>query len=265
MRHPKRFSSLTLTSIAYLATTVACSSGAAPELSGLSDQVAQVGTELKFELAGTDPDGDQLSYSFRAANIEGLENRAQVSVSPSGNGVFRWTPISADVGEHAFDFTVSDGDHKTTVTITIDVKSAIGSATAPVFRQPLGSGTTIDLAKRKCVELQIVIEDQDSAQVDLAMEEPVIEGATLNQQDGLTASFTWCPTKEQEAETRYTLTLSADDGANPKTLKNYLIVLRGGTGQNCPGEAPTITHTPTSASTILNLTVDGRFRDDKGL
>lgn len=265
MRYAIQLSSLTLTSIAALATTVACGGGGAPELSGLTDQVAQVGTELKLELAGTDPDGDQLSYSFKAADLEDLSDRAQISVSPSGNGVFRWTPVAADVGEHAFDFTVSDGDNKTTVTINIDVKSAIGSATAPVFRQPLGSGTTIDLVKKKCVELSIVVEDQDSAQVELAMEEPIIEGATLNQQDGLTASFMWCPTKEQEAENRYTLTISADDGSNPKTLKNYLVVLRGGTGENCPGAAPTITHTPSNENTIVNLTVDATFRDDKGL
>ena len=266
MRFPITRCSLTLTSLVALATTVACSGGGAPELSGLNDQVAQVGTELKIELVGTDPDGDQLSYSFKAADLEDISDRAQVSVSPSGNGVFRWTPVASDVGEHAFDFTVSDGGNSTTVTITIDVKSAIGSATAPVFRQPLGSGTTIDLVKKKCVELQIVIEDQDSAQVELTMEEPIIEGARLDQTDGLTASFSWCPTKEQEAETRYTLTIAANDGTNPKTLKNYLIVLRGGSPTtNCPGTAPTISHTPTNESTIVNLTVDATFRDDKGL
>ncbi len=256
---------LTMTSLTCLATAVACGSGGAPELNGLSDQVAQVGTELKLDLNGTDPDGDQLTYGFKAADLENLTDRAQVSVSPSGTGVFRWTPVAQDVGEHAFDFTVSDGDNTSTVTITIDVKSAIGSATAPVFRQPLGSGTTIDLAKKKCVDLSIVIEDQDSAQVDLTMEEPIIEGASLNQQDGLTANFQWCPTKEQEAETRYTLVIAADDGENPKTLKNYLIVLRGGTGTNCPGAAPTISHTPSNENTIVNLTVDATFTDDKGL
>ncbi|MBA3396623.1 MAG: pre-peptidase C-terminal domain-containing protein [Deltaproteobacteria bacterium] len=254
-----------MTSLTCLATTVACGGGGAPELSGLSDQVAQVGAELKVDLNGTDPDGDQLTYGFKAADLDDLSDRAQVSVSPSGNGVFRWTPVASDVGEHAFDFTVSDGDNNTTVTITIDVKSAIGSATAPVFRQPLGSGTTIDLAKKKCVDLSIVIEDQDTAQVNLTMEEPIIEGASLNQQDGLTANFQWCPTKEQEAETRYTLVIGADDGENPKTLKNYLIVLRSGATAACPGTAPTIAHTVSNENTIVGLTVDATFTDDKGL
>ncbi|MGN6110238.1 MAG: pre-peptidase C-terminal domain-containing protein [Kofleriaceae bacterium] len=237
-----------------------------PELSGLVDQVAQVGTELKIDLNGTDPDGDQLTYGYRAgSDLQDLANRALVTVSPSGNGVFRWTPIASDVGKHSFDFTVSDGDHETVVTIEIDVRSAIGSATAPIFREPLGSGTTLDLSKRDCLDLAVVIEDQDTAQVTLRMEEPVIDGAELNQDDGLHATFRWCPTRAQAAENRYTLVLSADDGENPKTLKNYLIVLRGGGGASCPGAAPVITHTPANQSTIVGLTIDARVTDDKGL
>jgi hypothetical protein len=260
-----RISILTMTGLTCLATTVACGSGGAPELSGLTDQVAQVGTELKIDLMGTDPDGDQLTYGFRAADLADVNDRAAVSVSPSGAGVFRWTPLGSDVGEHAFDFTVSDGDNTTTVTINIDVRSAIGSATAPIFRQPLGSGTTLDLARKDCIDLDIVLEDQDNAQVTLTQEEPVIEGATLNQTDGLNATWQWCPTKEQEAENRYTLVLGADDGSNPKTLKNYLLVLRGGGGTNCPGGAPSISHTPSNESTVLDLTIDARVTDDKGL
>ena len=256
---------LTMTSLSCLATTVACGSGSAPELSGLTDQVAQVGTELQVDLNGTDPDGDQLSYGFRAADLPEVRDQAQVTVSPSGAGVFRWTPLAADVGEHSFDFTASDGDNTTTVTVTIDVKSAIGSATAPIFRQPLGTGTTIDLGKKKCVDLSVVVEDQDTAQVTVSMEEPVIEGATLNQDDGLTATFQWCPTKEQEAENRYTLVLAADDGENPKTMKPYLVVLRGNSGTNCPGAAPVIAHTAQDVSTISDLTIDAQVSDDKGL
>src|SRR5262245_18518860 len=257
---------LTLTSLTCLATTVACSSGGAPELSGLSDRVGQVGVELTIDLHGTRPDGDQLSYGFKTADeLKDLTSRANVTVSPSGAGVFRWTPNASDVGEHAFDFSASDGVNVTTVTVTIDVKSAIGSATSPVFRQPLGSGTTIDLQKKKCVDLSIVVEDQDTAQVKLALDEP-IEGAKLDQTDGSTARFSWCPTKEQEAESRYTIVLSADDGENPKTLKNYLVVLRGnsGGGTSCPGTAPVITHTPSNENTIVGLTVDATVTDDKG-
>src|SRR5690606_4449966 len=125
---------------------------------------------------------------------------------------------------------------ETIVTITIDVRSAIGSATAPIFRRPLTTGTPLDLAKKRCLDLEIVVEDQDTAQVTIAEEEPTIEGAELTQETGQTATWRWCPSRGQEGEARHTLILSADDGDNPKTIKNFLIVLRGtGDGANCPG------------------------------
>jgi hypothetical protein len=47
--------------------------------------------------------------------------------------------------------------------------------------------------------------------------------------DGLDATWHWCPTAQQiAASNRYTLELSADDGDNPKTIKDYVIVLGGG-------------------------------------
>ena len=262
----KRPGLLTMTAVTCLATTVACGNGGAPELSGMSDQVAQVGSELKIDLNGSDPEGDKLSYDYHAADLTDLDGHAQITLSPSGAGVFRWTPLAADVGPHAFDFIVSDGSNTTTVTITIDVKSAIGSATAPIFRQPLGSGTTVDMTTTDCVDIDVVIEDADSPGVTIAQEQPLIDGATLMSTDGLDAKWHWCPTKAQQAaDNRYTLTLSADDGDNPKTIKNYLIVLRGGSGSTCPGTAPVITHTPMNQSTILDLTIDATVTDDKGL
>jgi hypothetical protein len=255
----------TLTSLTCLATAVACGSGGAPELEGLTDQIAQVGTELNIDLNGTDPEGDPITYGFNAADLPAIHDAAHITISPSGAGVFRWTPLAADVGLHSFDFTASDGSSTTTVTINIDVKSAIGAATAPVFRQPLGTGTTLDVGQKQCIDLAIVIEDQDTAQLDIKQEEPLIEGAELRQDDGQNAVWHWCPTKEQQADSRYTLVLSADDGANPKTIKNYLIVLRNGSGSNCPGAAPQIQHTAQNLSTILDLAISATVTDDKGL
>src|SRR5262245_47806127 len=97
---------LTLAGCSCLATTVACGPDAAAALARLSDPVPQVGTELTTELAGSDPEGDRLSYGFRAADLADLAARASITRSPSGAGVFRWTPLGADVGRHAVDFTV---------------------------------------------------------------------------------------------------------------------------------------------------------------
>src|SRR5215475_1909107 len=229
----------TLICVTCLASAVACGPGSPPVLSGLTDQVAQVGTELMVNLHATDPDGDALTYKFQAADLTDLDGHAAITVSPSGSGVFKWTPTPADVGRHAFDFTVSDASHNTTATITIDVQSAIGSATAPVFRQPLGSGTTLDLTQQACVDVDIVI-DAGASTVRITQADPVIDGAQINVRDGHTATWHWCPTRAQQAQARYSLTLSADDGNSPKALKHYLVVLRGSSGTSCPGTAPVI-------------------------
>lgn len=203
-----------------------CGSGNAPDLHGLSDQVAAVGQELVIELDGTDVDGDALVYSVRA-DIS-LDNHATMTKTPAGAGLFRWTPTSSDVGVHTLDFTVSDGDNDTTVSISVDVRATSGGQ--PVFRQPLGSGRVVDLGTTPCVMVDIVVEDSDSTDVTIAEEQPLIDGAMLNQVDGTTASWTWCPMPAQIAETdRWTLSLSADDGDNAKQLKNYVIVLGGST------------------------------------
>ena len=247
-----------------VATAVACGGGDAPAIEDVPDKLVAVGQELVIEIRATDPDGDDLSYGF-ASDVPGLGTRATMTRTPAATGLFRWRPLAADVGTWHFDFTASDGDQTATLPVTIEVRSAVGDSTTPVFRQPLGTGTTLDLAMRQCLELSLLVEDQDSVAVTLAQEEPVIEGATLDQTSGLAGTWRWCPTRAQiEAEERYTLTLSADDGDNPKTLKNYLIVLRK-PAQNCPGTGPVVMHTATSTSQIVDLTIDAAISDDLGL
>jgi hypothetical protein len=222
--------------LVFLLGLLGCVGGGAPQLSGVEDHVAVVGEELRIDLDGTDPDGDQLTYAFRAPDLPDLADRAAVNIAPSGAGVFRWTPLASDLGEHALDFTVSDGTHEIVVTITITV---VNSVTSPIFRAPLGSGTTLDLDASQCVDLDIVVEDLDTAQVTITQAEPAIPGATLDQVDGQTGTWRWCPDAEQRSVSRHTLVLAADDGQNPPTLKNYIIVLRGGadTAPTCTDDA----------------------------
>lgn len=210
-----------------LAALGACGSGNAPDLHGLSDQVAAVGQELVIQLDGTDPDGDALEYSVHAD--VSLDDNATMTKTPGGAGLFRWTPTSTDVGVHTLDFTVSDGDNDTTVSISVDVRATSGGQ--PVFRQPLGTGRVVDLTATPCVTVDVLVEDSDSTDVTIAEEEPLIAGAMFTQTDGTTAQWKWCPTPAQVMETdRWTLSLSADDGDNPKQLKNYVIVLGGSAG-----------------------------------
>ncbi len=251
-----------------LATTLACGpSGSPPELDALSDQVATVGRELVIEIRATDPDGDDLEFDFSSVVPE-IKSRAQMTKRPDGSGLFRWTPQASDVNPGwAFDFTVSDGDSTDTVTIQIEVKSDVGQAGAPIFREPLGTGTTLDLNITDCIDVDIVIEDADTAAVTLTELEPRIPGARLSAaSNGLSGTWTWCPTREQiDEDDRWTLTLSADDGSSEPTIKRYLIVLRKPPKEDCPGNPPVITHTPADESTLLSLAVFADVTDDAGL
>jgi len=207
---------------AYLLVLAACGGGSPPEIHGLSDQTATVGSELVIQIDATDANGDRITYGVHA-DIS-LQGTGMLTTAPSGMGVFRWTPLAEQTGLHSFDFTASDGSNTTTVTIQVNVVAAVGSA--PVFRQPLGTGTVLS---GPCADLGIVIEDQDSATVTIAQEAPVIDGATLTIADGLDATWHWCPTPLQlSASNRYTLELSADDGDNPKTIKDYVLVIASG-------------------------------------
>jgi len=199
-------------------TLAACSGGAPPEIHGLEDQVAVVGQELVVRIDGTDADGDSLTYGVHT-DIS-LQGSAMLTQDPSGMGLFRWTPLADDLGSHAFDFTASDGSNTTTVTIQIEVRSASGAV--PVFRRPLGAGTVI----QDCAMVDILVEDQDTATVTIAEEDPKIEGGQLTIIDGTSATWMWCPSVLQKRGDRFTLTLSADDGENAKTIKEYVLVLR---------------------------------------
>lgn len=248
-----------------VATAVGCGGGASPQFDRIDDQTVQVGTELVVQLLATDEDGDELHFGYDT-DVPDIQSRASISKTPSGAGVFRWTPLAGDVGLWYFDFTVTDGSNRETVTIQIDVRSAVGQNGAPVFREPLGTGTTLDLRSDDCLEINVVVEDQDSSSVMIAQEEPVIEGATLQMTTGLGARWSWCPSEQQiAADDRYMLVLSADDLSNPKTVKHYLVVLRRETKPDCPGDPPVVTHTPSDESTLTGLTLAADITDDLGL
>lgn len=237
--------------------------GRAPVLEAIDDQVAAVGVELVVNLRAQDPDGDTVQYLFDS-QIEYIKDEASIAVRPDGTAVFRWTPLGTDVGSWPFDFIATDGRNRDVVTATIEVRSTLAGA-MPVFRDPLGSGTTLDLNFASCLDLSVVVEDQDDAAVTIGQQEPVITGASLVQETGLSANWSWCPSPEQLDEDRYHLVLSADDGDNEKVLKNYLVVLRLGARTECPGKGPTIEHEPQDVSSILDVRITAEISDDLGL
>ncbi len=251
-----------------LATSAACSSddNAKPVIEQISDQTVAVGQELKIAVIARDPDGDPVTYSYKT------ERDIDASLVPgAGNAIFSWTPIAADVGDHSIDFIANDnkaGPSKRTIVVT--VRSAVGSPTAPVFRQPLGTGTTFPVTDNptvpECVQLAIQVDDSDTPTVDLGQEGQIIEGSNVQQTGGLEGVWEWCPTQEQkDAKDIYQLVLYADDNENPRVKKDFLIILQKPTKPDCPGDAPVINHTPADHNSVVDLTLDAVVSDDQGL
>src|SRR5688572_20712264 len=179
-RSPGHLSHLVTLTAALLAAGACGPSGGAPQIDPIDNQTAYVASEFTLEISASDPQAAGLDFSFDS-DIDGLEDRAEIRIYGDGSSaVFRWTPLAQDVGVHYVDFSVSNGAGTTTETVSIEVMAAESLNNAPVFRQPLGTGTTLDLNTKPCLELDVVVEDADTAEVTLTQEQPVIEGATLD-------------------------------------------------------------------------------------
>jgi hypothetical protein len=185
---------------------------AGPGLDPIPDQVAAVGQELVVEVRAAE-DGDiRYGYSSSAPSADG----GHMTQRPDGTGLFTWTPTAEDVGTWKFDFSASDGSGSSTESVNVEVRSAVGSQSVPLFRRPLGAGTALTIETGGCVEVPMVVTALDSTEVTFAEEEPRIEGAMLLQESEFEGVWRWCPTENQlRGQERYLLTLSADDRQNP--------------------------------------------------
>ena len=82
-----------------------------PVLNAIGNKSINEGQALSFTVSGSDPDGDQITYS-----VQGLPDGATFE-----NQTFTWTPITSNVGEHRVTFIVSDGYLSDSETIIIRV------------------------------------------------------------------------------------------------------------------------------------------------
>jgi hypothetical protein len=258
---------MTLLTAAALFALSACSENSPPALSPVSEQVATVGVEMSVLIEGKDSDGDSLSFSLAVDSIPEINDRTHPPrFEPFGNtsAYLRWTPLAMDVGTHQFVVEASDGEATRTVSFSVRIQA--GDA-VPVFREPLGSGTTLDLSEQDCIDVEVVVDDPDSPDIDIYLEEPIEDGYQFTQDDPFAGIFSWCPTHKQvDASERYTLNLAANDREGHIARKKYVIVLRRKLDDACPGESPTITHIePGTMETVQDIPLTATISDDQGL
>jgi hypothetical protein len=239
-----------------VAALAACgpSGGSAPVLDPIENQTGAVGTELVIELRASDTEADSVDFSFHGEGPGGEMDGA--NLRPYGDGstaLFRWRPLAKDVGSWTVSFEASDGGQRSSETITIEVRTADLADRSPLFRRPLPKGSTVlDLSKKDCIDLPIVVEDLDTASVTIRETGEKIAGAELQATGGSTAKWTWCPSEAQKRDRdTYALNLEADDGEGNVAPTYFLIHLREGSKPSCPGTAPVVTHVPADAESNL--------------
>jgi hypothetical protein len=186
-----------------------------------SPQQVAVAEELAIPLIASDPDGDDLDFWVDSPDNVTLIANGRIDES-TVVPVYRWVPRASDLGHWTLVLGVDDGT--SSVMRTIEVETIASASGVPVFRLPLGGGQRVDLQSINRVRLDIVVEDPDDIEVDIAQEEP-IGNSTLTKYGGLEAEWLWEPSPLQAMESEFRLILSADDGEHPKVFKEYVLVI----------------------------------------
>ena len=246
----------------------ACAQGAGPQLETIAPQTVAVHETLRITLSVRNGGGEDLSFRYEGPELPGLERTA--SLSGSGTSAeFRWSPLSSHVGTHEFTFVLlgSGGDEKDRKSVVIEVVPSADAA--PVFLRP-GAGGTYDLERDPCVMFDIEVRDDDTSDVDIRASGTLPEGALVAREGPKRARFDWCPTPDQiAAAERWNVSLEADDGDHAATEHEYIVVLRSGPKEGCPGGAPVVTilspSEGASASSEPGYTVRIEATDDMGL
>lgn len=212
---------------ALLALMSACQRGSdALPVTVVPPLFAHVGREVSVPLAVPVESSDEaVTWDWQSLTNPGLATRLRrptVTIYTLGRAVWRWTPVADDVGAQEIEFSAQTRDAEGMASISLTVDS--GSA-APLFHEPVGEGTTLDLRYADCVHVSVVVESTTSPHVELSLSQPPA-GATLVQTGDLAGELAFCPTPAQIAEdTVYPLTIEAAAGSQIAG-KTYVIVLR---------------------------------------
>jgi hypothetical protein len=171
-----------------------------PSINAIPDQSGAEGTLLTFNVSGSDPDGDALTYS--AANL------------PSGatfvGQAFSWTPGFAQSGDYVVTFTVNDGDGGTA---SADANISIANTNrAPTVALVPPSPYSVN--EGALLAFNVVGTDADvgvDGDVLTYSAAPLPAGANLNANTG---AFSWTPSFAQSGTYNITFTVTDSHGAS---------------------------------------------------
>ena len=209
-----------------------------PTLAYVGDQSASEGGTLTLVLAGSDADGDELSYTM--------------SDSPSGSSltgnVFSWTPGINQAGSYQVTFTVSDSKGGTgTATITITI--------ADVNQPP----TLAEISNRSVSEGEAVTFTLWATDPDWETLTFTVSGNPLG--SSLTGDvFNWTPSNDQAGS--YAVTFTVSDGRGGQASQTTVISVGD---VNHPPTLSSIGDQSVSEGSALALTLSGMDPDGNAI
>jgi hypothetical protein len=204
---------------------VGCGPQTGTRLSPLLPRTAVIGRELEVlvHVESEDP-RVSLSYESDISDLRTRRLKPTLTAYAGGDALFRWTPLADDRGDHVIRFTAAlDG----TLANTLMPVTVVAGQDPITFRQPVGDGTTLDLAVATCVDVPILVEDSTVTEVSLEEGVPWTEGGVISQDGPVAGKLSFCPTTAQAAASSiFTFTLVAADKRGQRAEKRYLVVLR---------------------------------------
>ncbi len=246
-----------------------CGAGIGPEVDPIAPVQGAVGSELRIVLHARSPSGSSVKFDYRVPeDLDDLKRRMlkpTLTSYAAGFAVFSWIPLASDVGEHFLRFVAASQGEETVVEVGVTV--APGTGALPIFREPIGDGTTLELQQSACADISVEVQDSDHPQVALSFAPADFPNAQLMGVGDSRATFHFCPSSEQTANRLiYPFTFSADNGERKPVLKNYTIVVRPSSQSSCQSQAPTLTtKAHTNITTTNNLHFTAQIDDDIGV
>lgn len=205
------------------------SSNKPPTITSSPSFTATVGRLYAYDLAGSDPDGDPLSWSFDTAP-------AGASIDPN-RGTFRWTPTSDQLGSQSVVIRAVDGrGGYATQSYSITVRAV--NVPPAITSTPLTTATV-----NQAYSYAVRADDVDGDP--LAFRLTVWSGGmSIDAASGL---IQWTPADNQQ--TTHTVTIEVSDGQGGIATQTYSLVVTA-TAANRP---PVITSNPSQVATVGEL------------
>ncbi|MBL7664500.1 MAG: tandem-95 repeat protein [Bacteriovoracaceae bacterium] len=203
---------------------------------------------LTFTLAGTDADGDVLTYSLNTTPASGT-----LTLNSSNTGSVTYVPEANTSGVHTFNYTVSDSitTASATVTLTVNAVNDAPTMTAMTDRfttegTPISINITIDEGGSSDENTQVVVLNAKSGNAQIVPNNNVIVNVS-DSGNGGSGTILITPRPNQFGIAPIILTLS--DGITEVTSQFLLSV------GNIPG-APIAWHIARTTAKNTDLTID---------